>query len=153
MMAISVDFGINTDDERVITKTIDWIKTNVSCDIFNPTDRLDPILMIKNEGTTTNTLFNIKECNYMNIEAFGRKYFITQIEGDAAKVLYVYGHVDVLGTYDEAIRACECTAARSTSHYNYYLQDNSRLFNTYVWNQYKHIGSVGAPDTIILITV
>lgn len=151
-MAITVEFYKNVSEERRLEKSLTLVKGGVNCDIFNPTDRLNPVLIIKNEGTTTDTFFNIKECNYMYIEAFGRWYYITNIEGDAARRLYIYAHVDVLQTYKNQIKNCNCTAARSSSDYNFYLQDNARLFNAYTWNQYLDIGEVGEPSLLTIIT-
>ena len=145
---VKVRFGTNHSDERYITKdtTLDN-ETWIDCDIFDPTNRLDPQIFVDTSK------INLIDCNYMEIREFGRKYFITDIIGESGKIKTVFGHVDVLSTYDEAIRNCYCTATRSSSKYNFYLQDNSRIFNTYVRNQYKFIGDVGAPDSIILITV
>lgn len=145
-MAITVNFKLNHSDERYITKNITTIKDGVTCDIYDPTNRVDPILFVDNAD------INISTCNYMEIPAFGRKYFITDIIGAAGKTLTIHGHVDVLSSFDAAIRNCDCTAARSTTDYNFYLQDNSRLFNTYTWNQYLDVGEVGSPNLLLITT-
>lgn len=145
-MAIQVRFGTTTSDDRKLTKTVQW-NGYFNCDVYEPCDRINPILIVDTSRV------NLEGTNYMEIPEFGRKYFITSIVGTAAKTVYVYGHVDVLSTYDTQIRACPCIAARSSSHANMYLQDNARLFNTYTWNQYISLGDIGAPSPIIIRTL
>lgn len=157
-MSITVSLGTNNSDERYLTKNITWTQKNVQCDVYEPVDRLNPqIILDKDKVDLTNV-------NYMDIPEFGRKYFITNIVGEAGNKVSVYGHVDVLSTYDAQIRRCPLIAARSESHYNFYLQDERRLFNAYTWNQYITItddqtdldnsdGEFFEPDTIILIAM
>lgn len=145
-MAINVKFGVNTSDDRKLTKNIQWGPV-IPCDVYVPTDRLNPVIIVDTSKV------DLADTNYMDIPEFGRKYFITSIVGDAGKTVNVAGHVDVLGTYDTEIRACPCIAARSSSHVNAYLQDNARLFNTYTWNQYLTLGDIGAPSPIIIRTL
>lgn len=147
MMAISVSIGTNNSDERFLTKNITWAHQNISCDVYDPTDRINPVILLDKDQV------DLAGCNYMEIPEFGRKYFITNITSEAGNRTAIVGHVDVLSTYDAAIRNCECIAARSSSDYNFYLQDGSRLFNTYTWNQYISLGDVGAPSTLIITTV
>lgn len=152
-MSIRVSLGINRSDERYLTKDVFYPQNNVLCDVYEPVDRLNPqIILDKDKVDLTNI-------NYMDIPEFGRKYFITNIVGEAGNKVSIYGHVDVLSTYDAQIRNCPLIAARSESHYNFYLQDDKRLFNAYTWNQYINIadgeapnGDVGAPGPIIIIT-
>ena len=146
-MAIQVRFGTTTSDDRKLTKTIAWKQTLFNCDIYVPTDRLNPVIIVDTSKV------NLDGTNYMEIPEFGRKYFITSIVGDVGETVNVSGHVDVLGTYDEQIRECPCIAARSSSHANMYLQDNSRLFNTYTHNQYLSLGDVGEPEKLIIRTL
>lgn len=90
----------------------------------------------------------------MSIPEFGRKYFITNIVGEAGNKVSVYGHVDVLSTYDAQIRNCPLIAARSTNQYNFYLHDDKRIYNTYIENQYISIGDdIGKPSMVYLITL
>ena len=145
-MAINVRFGVNTSDDRKLTKAVQWGAV-IPCDVYVPTDRLNPVIIVDTSKV------NLADTNYMDIPEFGRKYFITGITGDVGKTVNVTGHVDVLGTYDEEIRACPCIAARSSSHVNAFLQDNARLFNTYTWNQYLTLGDIGAPSPIIIRTL
>ena len=145
-MAISVKFGKNQSDNRYLTKLITWGE-EIPCDVYDATDRLNPVILVD-----TNNV-DLSETNYMEIPEFGRKYFITSIVGAAGKIVTVSGHVDVLGTYDEQIRECKCIAERATSPYNFYLQDNRRLCNSYVINDYFVLGTMGPPRDVVLVTL
>lgn len=147
-MSITVSLGTNNSDERYLTKNISWSSsaTNLSCDVYDPTDRINPIVLLdKGKVDLTNI-------NYMYIPEFGRKYFITNIVGEAGNRVSLYGHVDVLSTYDSAIRNCPFIGGRSTSLYNMYIEDQQRIFNSYIINQYVELDDVGVPDPIIIIT-
>lgn len=147
-MSIRVSLGINRSDERYLTKDVFYTQNDILCDVYEPVDRLNPqIILDKDKVDLTNV-------NYMDIPEFGRKYFITNIVGEAGNKVSIYGHVDVLSTYDSQIRNCPLIAARSTNQYNFYLHDDKRIYNTYIENQYLNIGNdIGKPDTLYLITL
>ena len=153
-MAITVNFYQNVSDNRCLEKTIIPVKENVSCDIYDPCDISDPILLI-DIGTIEPAIVN-----YCIIGDFSRRYFITDIVPMSAKRLELHCHVDVLSTYQDYIRDCPLIAARSTNLPNYYLHDDMRLFNSYALNQYIDVkggdvpnGDIGAPSTLVLMTI
>lgn len=149
-MAITVSFYNNKSDNRYLTKNLNLLVENVQCSVYLPCDRLNPILIL-DKDTIPNVL---SLCNYCVIPEFSRKYFIESIQGAAGNKIQVNCHVDVLGTYDEEIRYCPLIAARSSNQPNYYLDDEMRIFDSRVINQYINIGTdIGAPSDIILITV
>lgn len=149
-MAITVSFYTNKSDNRCLTKVLEPTQNgqNLSCDVYNPCDRLNPILLIDRNK------INLIDTNYCIIPEFGRRYFITNIVGGAGNRVEIHCHVDVLGTYNEDIRECPLIAARSTNNVNYYLSDENRIFNSYPLNQYINIGSsIGEPENLVIITV
>lgn len=152
-MAVSVSFGKTDRDNRWLEKSPTWKATNVSCDIYGGVDRINPALLVDTSQV------NLDDTNYMHIPEFGRYYFITSIVGNAGHSVVVNGHVDVLMTYQDSIRRCKCIAERSTSNYNFYLNDPRRLFNAYCYNDFQFVGGssvnadIGAPNSAVLITV
>lgn len=153
-MAITVSLGTNNSDDRELTKDITWAafgdpaSTEIKCDVYEPTDRINPVIILDQSKV------DLTSVNYMYIPEFGRYYFITNIVGVAGGKKEVYGHVDVLYTYDTYIRNCRVIAERSTNQQNAYLHDDMRLFNTYVRNQYLNIGKeIGPPDYLYIITL
>lgn len=148
-MAIQVSFYNNRSDNRDMIKDLDVINEDVVCDIYEPCDVINPILIVDKS-----TIDPISLANYCKIPSFNRDYFITNIVPDNAHRVKLYCHVDVLSTYASQIRYCPLIAARSSNQPNYFLEDNMRLFNTYTYNQYIDIGErVGYPDTSVLITL
>ena len=124
-MAITVTLYKNKSDSRCMQKDLEQL-IELSCDVFNPCDRLNPTLVVdKNQIDWVDT-------NYCWIDEFERYYFITDITATRGNKVEVQCHVDVLMTYDSQIRDCPLIAARSTNNVNYYLQDEQRLFNSYV---------------------
>ena len=153
-MAITVNFFQNLSDNRCMEKDLIPLGRELSCDVYDEKDVLDPVLIIDKNA------FDIEHMNYCTITEFGRKYFITDVVPTAAETLMVSCHVDVLSTYAEDIRNCPLIAARSTNNVNYFLHDDMRLFNSYALNQYIDVdggdvpnGDIGAPSTLILMTL
>ena len=147
-MSITVYLYQNTSDNRTIYKHPSLLtETAITCDVYDPTDRIDPILTIDRD------LVNFKTLNYMYIEEFGKYYFITNIEGVAGNKAIIYGHVDVLMSYQSEIVKAKMIAARSTNQYNWYLDDPLRVFSSRVKEQYIKIGELSQPHDLILITV
>lgn len=146
-MSISITLYKNVSDPRVLTKNIVALYSEIPCDVIEPCDRLNPVIILDSSKV------DLVDCNYMYIPEFGRYYFITSITGGRAAQKTLYAHVDVLMTYDQDIRNCPIIAARSTNIANMYLTDSERIFNSYVYNQYVQIGNLGAPDTAVVITL
>ena len=153
-MSIKVSLGTNNSDDRELTKDITWAavgdpaSTEIDCDVYNPVDRLNPIILLSKDKV------DLTNINYMYIPEFGRYYFITNIIGASGNRAEVHGHVDVLMSFDAQIRESHVIAERSTSNYNFFLHDNLRLNNSYLINQYVNIGQdIGQPDMIYLITL
>lgn len=146
--SILVKFGINYSDNNVLTKNVLYYSGGtVECYFYENVDRLNPRLVVDNG------LIDLESTNYMEIPEFGRKYFITNVVGEPGGRYVIHGHVDVLSTYDEAIRNCPIIAARSSNLYNGYLQDEKRLQHAYTYNYYKKLGEISPPNTLVLATV
>ena len=105
----------NTADKFILDKTnyLTIVDSAVSIALKDDTNIISPVLIISNVLDP--------DINYCYIAEFGRYYYITNITGDAGNRAFVHGHVDVLMTYKDEIKACKCIANRSTSNYNLYL--------------------------------
>lgn len=89
---------------------------------------MDPVILIASDTTPTGV-------NYAYIEAFGRYYFIKNIESYRTGLWSVEMHCDVLKTYSAAILSSPAVVARSSSNFNmlmnddhYYCQENPHIF-------------------------
>lgn len=107
--------GKDINDIRELTGTL-----RDGCSIINPK------ILIRMDDVG-----DLKNCNYMTIAEFGRKYFVTDIVSVTHNMIEVSGHVDVLETYKDEIDKNTAIIARqsSTSFGNTYLDDN--LLATY----------------------
>lgn len=107
--------GKDINDIRTLTGTL-----RDGCSIINPK------ILIRMDDVS-----DLKNCNYMTISEFGRKYFITDIVSVTHNTIEVSGHVDVLETYKDEIDKNTAIIARqsSTAFGNTYLDDS--LLATY----------------------
>lgn len=79
--------------------------------------------------------------NYAYIPSFGRFYFIREMTSVRTNVMELQLHVDVLMSFNGAIRNCPIVAERSSDQYSGYVPDRQRAFNTYSYNSYHLLGS------------
>lgn len=106
-MALTVTLMTTTDDPLVVTKTTTTIATVTgkpyeNCSIGSPR-------IIINYAAT------LQAVNYMYIADFGRYYFVEPPVVIPGGEILISGSVDVLKTYDAALRACPATVIRSES--------------------------------------
>lgn len=115
-MSFSVTLGKTSSEKTALDKVI----TNTSAysgTLLNNTNVINPSIVLKVGAD------DIATYNYMEIPAFNRKYFITEIMALTETTCLVSGHVDVLSTYKEQIRANEGVIGRSETKYNLFIDD------------------------------
>lgn len=117
-MSFSITLQRTSDDPRKVTKSVTDIIT-VTGTLREETSIIDPIIKIECN------LSDLARCNYMSIDQFQRKYFITNIRSIRNGLVEISGHVDVLGTYDSEIRNNTAIIKKQESMYNLYLNDDS----------------------------
>lgn len=106
-MSLTVSLLSTSDDPRVVSKTT----TAIAAVTAKPTEDcsvLYPRLILHYAGALVGV-------NYMYISDFGRYYFIDNIKILPGNQIEIAGSVDVLKTYDSAIRNCDATIVRSES--------------------------------------
>lgn len=89
---------------------------------------VDPVILLEIDSVPVGA-------NYAYIEAFGRYYFIKNVESYRNGLWSVSLHCDVLMTYSAGILASPVVVARSSSNFNmllnddsYYCQENPHIF-------------------------
>ena len=65
----------------------------------------------------------LSRVNYARIELWHRYYFVTDMVLDITGLWLLYMHVDVLESYEAAIKAQDCIVARQERKYNMYFDD------------------------------
>lgn len=91
----------------------------------NGSSIIDPVILIE----TDNNAIWPSVVNYMYIPQFNRYYYVTNLITPYMNLWEVHGHVDVLMSFKEQIRAQIAVVARQQSKYNLMLDDG--IFMTY----------------------
>ena len=89
---------------------------------------MDPVIRVP--GTS-----DIAGFNYMEIPAFGRKYFITDSPVLVTGMWEIHAHVDVIGTWLTQIKECKAYVVRRKQANNKYLTDNQLQLENRELNQ------------------
>ena len=73
------------------------------------------------------TFSGVPNFNYFDIPDFSRKYFVTDLTSVGNSLWLVEGHCDVLSSFWNEIKECECIIGRCASNRNPLLIDNKLL--------------------------
>lgn len=117
-MSFAVSLYHNTSPLNKVDKSISLV-LSVTGSLREDSSVLDPIITI--EGYLAEN--QLARVNYMYIPEFKRYYLITDIVFDITGLCTVSGHVDVLMTYKNEIRAQNAIVSRQEFVYNMYLDD------------------------------
>lgn len=99
--------------DKVLEDAIELTGTlRADCNVLNPSIEIQA------------NVASIAARNYFYIPDFGRYYFITEITSTGYGRCIISGHVDVLSTYKDQIRALDGLIARQENRYNLYLDDS-----------------------------
>ena len=129
---MTINFGVCNSDKRALTKSIGG-GPSMSGTLRNETSVVNPTILVQGSVET------LSGCNYMEIPAFHRKYFITDVTSVSDDLCMVSGHCDVLATYASGIRSNQAILGRSASNWNLYINDGSFK----VTNKTKIVTKVG----------
>lgn len=116
-MSVTIKLYKNYSDNNVVSKYIEQIGEDITGTFREETSVLKP--SVKIAGTVP------VECNYFYISEFGRYYYIDDIVSVRNNLYEISGHVDVLHTYQDSIKACSGIIYRQESEWNLYLDDGS----------------------------
>ena len=108
----------NSSEKNKVDKDLATIST-LTGTLREGTSIIDPDILIT---ASVDTLAN---ANYMAIPAFGRSYFITDINTFREGLTRIRGHVDVLSSFKTQLRANRAIVSRQKTEYNLYLNDGS----------------------------
>ena len=116
MPDVSVKLYNNSSDNRVVHKSITQIGTDRSCQITDECNIVNPRILLDAPGTYLSA-------NYMYIPDFNRYYYITNINIINGNQVEIEGHCDVLMSFWNSFKNSKCTAGRSSSSYDDYIDD------------------------------
>lgn len=116
-MSFDIKLSTNLSEENRLDKTLVDIGTFTgalrdNCSIINPVVLLEA------------SLVDLTGANYCEIEAFGRKYFITDITSVRTNLVQLTCRVDVLSSFATEIRQNKGIVHRQQDVWNLYLNDD-----------------------------
>ncbi|MDE7089660.1 MAG: hypothetical protein K2O54_06030 [Prevotella sp.] len=116
-MSFSINLYTNTSATNVVNKNLTSLKT-LTGNLRGGSSVLDPVIEFQEEATLI-----APSCNYLQIPAFGRYYYITNIISTYNGLCEVHCHVDVLMSYADQIKLQVAVVARQEAKYNLMLDD------------------------------
>lgn len=117
-MSFDIELMRNNSPKEMINKSISTL-TTVTGTLKEDTSIIDPVIKIQGD------ISNFTRCNYMFIPKFNRYYYVTDLRSIMNNIFEISGHVDVLTTYQEAIRNNNAIIRRQENDWNLYLNDGS----------------------------
>ena len=127
-MSFNILIQQNKSDDNKLTKDVVTLGT-MTGNLKAGTSILSPIILFTGSLPTN--------ANYMTIDTFGRKYFITDIRSVGNNLYEVSAKVDVLSTYANSIKNCRGIIARQENKWNLYIDDGSFKVYQYPENTIK----------------
>lgn len=125
-MSFHVLLQYTPSENNRVTKEITTVQ-DLTGNLRNESSVLTPVIRIDITGMDTDNLFT---CNYMTINKFNRKYFITDIRVIRTNIIEVSGRVDVLSTYDATLRQLGAIVTKQENNWNLYLDDGTfKVYN------------------------
>lgn len=113
--------GTTSDDRRVLTKSFSGAEVTVQ--LKAPCDILNPIFILDYDATRLT-------CNYLYCEELHRYYFINHITVTTGHRIELSCSVDVLMSYNSAIKGLTCNIARNESIRTAYISDSNKPLTT-----------------------
>ena len=144
---MDINFYQNTNDKRVISKTLGTATTKAGCQLIEPTDILNPSFTIDIDTS-------LYAYNYVYIAYFGRYYYIDNITVLDGVRMLVTCSVDVLMSFATQIKNCTVNSRRNEKNYNMYLPDDRPVETRYIRYSQKFPHSfTDETPSYVLITV
>ena len=117
-MAFTITIQTSSSEKNRVDKTLTDIAA-LTGTLRNDTSIIDPVFRI--EGDLSQYL----TANYCTVPAFGRSYFINNIQSLRAGLFELDCHVDVLSSFKTQLRTNSAIIHKSERNWNLYLNDGS----------------------------
>lgn len=122
-MAFDIILQKNNSERNKMDKSVSTLAT-LTGTLKGDTSIIDPVILVES------TIATMKQCNYLTISQFGRKYFVNNVKSIRSNLYELTCHVDVISSFSSQIRSCAGIVKRSEKSYNLYLDDGSlKVYN------------------------
>lgn len=118
-MSFSIIVGKTDSPINALTKNFKQ-KQYLTGTLRNESEIMNPTIIIQ----SSSALENLFKCNYLIIDDFGRKYFITSVKCIRTFVYEVQAHCDVLSSFASEIKANNAIILRQEHNFNLLLNDD-----------------------------
>ena len=122
---MEIKFYQNSDDKRVINKTLGTAKTLSSCQLIDESSIINPVIEIDIDTS-------LYAYNYAYIAYFGRYYYINNITVIDGARMRITMNVDVLKSFATSILNCSVNSRRNENNYDMYLPDDRPVESRYI---------------------
>lgn len=144
---MNIDFYQNTNDKRVINKTLGTPVSLSNCELIDESSIINPSFTIDNNPSIYNY-------NYVYISYFGRYYYITDITVLNGEQMRVNCAVDVLKSHASEILNCNVNSRRNENNSDKYLPDDRPIESRYIRYSKKFgVSFTDFTSSYVLITV
>ena len=133
-MAFQIVLATNNSEPNRMVKNVTDVLT-VSGTLKADTSIIDPVIMVECDIT------QVRNVNYMRINAFNRRYFVNNIRSLRNGLVEFSCHVDVLSTYADEILQNKGIVRKQENAWNLYLNDGT--LRTY---QYSNVVTKKFPN-------
>lgn len=116
-------FYKNSSPSNCLDKSIAPVGSSMTVALKEPTSIIDPDIIVSDPLGVPNTF--PANVNYFYIEELGRYYYITDAVSFSANVWEIIGHVDVLMSFKDEIKAQTAILSRQENLRNMYLDDGT----------------------------
>ena len=115
---MTIKLYVNESDNNVINKSLTTL-TTLTGNLVNETEFINPVLRIK----TTES--NAVQCNYIYIQEFNRYYYVKSCKCISNGLFEFYLKVDVLKSWWNYFKECDCIIERQEKKFNKLLDDGT----------------------------
>lgn len=119
-MSFYIDIFVNSSPTNKVVKDLSQTSHNLGT-LRDGSSIIDPVILMEVEQAG----WPYTGANYMHIPEFQRYYYITNIISVRNRLWEIHGHVDVLMTYADQIKAQTAIVSRQERQYNLMLDDGS----------------------------
>jgi hypothetical protein len=122
---MNIKFYKQTNDKRVISKTLGTAKNKNNCQLEEPSSVINPVITLDIDTS-------LYSYNYVYIAYFGRYYYIDDITVLDGVRMRISCSVDVLKSFDTQIKNCTVNSRRNENNYDMYLPDDRPVESRYI---------------------
>jgi len=114
----TIELKRNNSEDNKINKSLTAI-SSLSGVLKADSSILNPVILVEA------SISSLKNCNYMVISEFGRKYFIIDIRSVRNGMVEISGKCDVLDSFASQILANTAIIKRQENDWNLYIDDGA----------------------------